>query len=319
MTEGTKIQEVVVSRPLALEEADPAWVRLGEIAKVHVRPLTSRFGLAAHPRLKHAAGVITMVGDRVDEEFLGRAPLLKVVANHAVGCDNIDFVAARARGILVCNTPDVLTNATAELTIGLMFAVARRFGEGSTLIHKRTFGGWHPRLLLGRELAGSTLGIVGLGRIGSAVAAKARALGMVVQHTNPAGSPNAGLPLLELLATSDFISLHCPLTEQTRSLLAKREFAAIKPGAFLINTARGELVDERALVAALRSGHLRGAALDVFHGEPHLNPSLRAHPRVFILPHLGSATVEARTGMARLAVNAVLEVLAGRSPANRVG
>ncbi len=305
--------DVLVSRPLALDEKDPAWLALKKLARVHVRPTDSRAALAGHPKLKSVIGVITMGTDPVDAAFLRRAPQLTIVANHAVGYNNIDLEATRARDIIVCNTPGVLTNATAELAIGLIFAAARRFEEGVTMLHKNAYKGWYPRLMLGRELAGARLGVVGHGRIGAAVAAKARALGMDVVHSSPMG----GIALDDLLRTSDFVSIHCPLNAKTKGMFGRREFALMKDGSYLINTARGEIVDERALLAALRK-NLRGAALDVFHNEPKLNPKLRTHPGVFVLPHLGSATVEARAGMARLAVNAVIEVLCGRPPANRV-
>ncbi|MBI3556746.1 MAG: D-glycerate dehydrogenase [Deltaproteobacteria bacterium] len=305
--------EVLVSRPLALESGDAAWLALKKIARVHVRTVESKVALTRHPKLKNVAAVITMGTDPVDSKFLAAAPQLAIVANHAVGYNNIDLDAARARGVIVCNTPGVLTNATAELTIGLLFAAARRFGEGVTMIRKSAYRGWHPCLMLGRELAGARLGIVGHGRIGAAVAAKAWALGMDVVHSSPMG----GIALDDLLRTSDFVSIHCPLNAKTKGMFGSREFALMKQGSYLINAARGEIVDERALLAALRK-NLRGAALDVFHNEPKLNPKLRTHPAVFVLPHLGSATVEARAGMARLAVNAVIEVLSGRPPANRV-
>ena len=305
--------DVLISRPLALDENDPAWVALKQLARVHVRPEQAKGSLALHPKLKIAIGIITMGTDPVDAAFLKRAPQLAIVANHAVGYNNIDLACARERGIVVCNTPGVLTNATAELTIGLIFAAARRFEEGAAMIRKNAYKGWFPRLMIGRELAGARLGIVGHGRIGAAVAAKARALGMDVVHSSPMG----GIALDDLLRTSDFVSIHCPLNAKTKGMFGRREFALMKKGSYLINAARGEIVDERALLAALRK-NLRGAALDVFHNEPKLNPRLRAHPSVFVLPHLGSATVEARAGMARRAVNAVVEVLSGRPPANRV-
>ncbi|MBI3543322.1 MAG: D-glycerate dehydrogenase [Deltaproteobacteria bacterium] len=304
---------VLVSRPLALEKDDPLWKKLERLARVVVRPVGARQPLASHPELARAAAVVTMVDDRVDAALLAKAPFLRVVANHAVGTNNVDLVAARKRGIVVANTPDVLTNATAELTISLLLAAARRFEEGTRLLREDAFTGWHPRLLLGRELKGARLGIVGQGRIGRAVAAKARALGMKVAYSNR----RSGVKLEKLLRDSDFVSLHCPLTAETRNLIGRRELALMKPGSFLINTARGEIVDEKALLTALGK-NLRGAAIDVFHREPRLDARLARHPRVFVLPHLGSATIEARAGMARLAVGAVIEVLSGRIPANRV-
>lgn len=300
--------EVVISRKLPIDEQSPEWRRLARLARVRVAPL-------ARTNLKNAVGVLSVLSDTIDAAFFKRAPHLKVVANYAVGYNNIDVAAATRHGALVCNTPDVLTNATAELAIGLMFAAARRFKEGTELIRTRRFKGWDPYLLLGRELGGAKLGVIGYGRIGEAVAHKARALGMrVVKH----GSRNTANNLERLLASSDFISLHCPLNSQTKGLLGPRQFAVMKHGAFLINAARGELVDESALVRALRTKRLAGAALDVFGGEPHLRAALLRQPNVFVLPHLGSATREARVAMAKLAVGAIAAVLSGRTPKNRV-
>jgi len=306
------VDRVLLSSPLPLSVEDSSWIRLKKRAKIETRSKSARTPFARDPRLGEASGVISLLTDKIDHEFFRRAPRLKVVANLAVGYNNIDLAEARRRGIIVCNTPDVLTNATAELTIGLIIAAARRFNEGNQLVLKKKFKGWAPDLLLGRELAGSKLGIIGLGRIGKAVARKAKALGMTVAHCGRSGA------LVPLLKNSDFISIHCPLTPQTHGLLSSKQFAQMKPGASLINTARGEIVDEDALLDALDNGKIRTASLDVFSGEPRLNSRLRAHPRVLVLPHLGSATVEARAAMSRLAVDAVTEVLCGRIPENRV-
>lgn len=306
---------VLISRPVALEANDEILHKLKAIARVVVRRLGDKRPLSKHRQARHAVGVITMVDDRVDEAFLAAMPNLKVIANHAVGYNNIDIAAAKTRGVVVCNTPDVLTNATAELTIALLLAGARRFKEGTEELRTNRYKGWHPRHLLGAELAGSRLGIVGYGRIGRSVAKKARALGMDVVFHSP--GTQGSLALSKLLASSDFVSIHCPLKSETRNLISTPEFKKMKPGAYLINTARGEIVDENALIKAL-SGKLRGAALDVFWNEPKLNPKLARLPNAFIVPHLGSATVQARAGMARLAASGVIEVLTGRSPRNRV-
>lgn len=304
---------VLVSKPLPLDGRDPAWATLRRIAEIRIRPASTRRTLGREPRLPRADAVVTLVADRVDEEFLERAARVKVISNFAVGFNNINVTAASRRGVLVCNTPDVLTNATAELTIGLLLAAARRFKEGAELIRAARFRGLEPDLLLGAELSGARIGVIGAGRIGSAVARKAEALGMeVIAITRSRGC------LEDLLRASDFVSLHCPLTAETRGLMGARQFALMKPGAVLVNTSRGELIDERALVASLRNGRLSAAALDVFCGEPRLRAELRQNPRVFVLPHLGSATHPARAGMARLALRAITDVLTGRPPSNRV-
>lgn len=312
---------VIFSRQLPLSGDEPAWIELQRLAKVLIP--TRAAPLARHPELKKAAGVVPLVTDRLDAAFFAKAAKLKVVGNYGVGYNNVDVHEATKRGIVVCNTPDVLTNATAELTIGLIFAAARRFKEGTELIRRNAFKAWDPKLLLGRELAGARLGIVGFGRIGQSVAAKARALGMDVvvysrvprQNTYP---ETRFLAFDELLRTSDFVSIHCPLSAETRGLFGTRQFGIMKAGSYLINTARGEIVDEAALLTALNKGPLRGAALDVFCNEPKLKAALRTNPHVFVLPHLGSATLEARSGMARLAVGGIVEVLSGRNPQNRV-
>lgn len=273
--------------------------------------------------LADADALVCLLSDRVDAEVLAVAPGLRVVANYAVGHDNIDVAAATARGVAVANTPDVLVEATADFTFALLLAVARRLGEGERLVRAGAWHGWAPDLLLGADVAGATLGIVGLGRIGQAVARRARGFGMTVLHAG--GRPPADDPALataasldDLLAASDFVSLHCPLTPATRGLLDARALARMRPGAFLINTARGAIVDEAALAAALGAGHLGGAGLDVFVGEPAIDPRLHAAPRVVLAPHLGSATTTARIRMAELCLHAVRDVLAGRRPANLV-
>lgn len=312
---------VLLSRRLPIADREEGWLALKRLAKVVVPTRTA--ALVRNPQLKQATGIISLVTDTIDKAFLDRAPKLRVIGNYGVGYNNIDVDEATRRGIIVCNTPDVLTNATAELTIALLLVAGRRFREGHELIRKKAFKAWDPNLLLGRELSGSRLGIVGYGRIGQSVAQKARALGMdVVVHSRLARQnrfPDAKFVTFdELLRTSDFVSLHCPLSSETLGLIGPKQFAMMKPGSYLVNTARGEIVDERALLSALNKGSLRGAALDVFCNEPQLKAALRTHPLLFVLPHLGSATLEARSGMARLAVNAVLEVLSGRNPQNRV-
>ncbi len=272
-------------------------------------------------RLPEADALVTTLRERIDDSVLAAAPRVRVVANCAVGVDNIDVAAATARGIAVANTPDVLTEATADFTWALILAAARRLGEGEHLVRSGRWTGWEPDQLLGVDLTGATLGIVGLGRIGSAVARRASAFAMNVVA---AGMPASGgevprMPLRELLATADVISLHCPLTPATRHLIDAAALALVKPTAILINTARGPIVDEDAVTVALETGRLFGAGFDVYEDEPRVRTRLLACPRAVLAPHLGSATTAVRRRMAELCAQAVGEVLAGRRPPNLVG
>jgi len=269
--------------------------------------------------LRSADGALTLLTDRIDAAVLAGAPRLRVVANCAVGFDNVDLAAAAARGIVVTNTPDVLTEACADLAFALLLATARRVAEGDRLIRARGWRGWNPALLLGTEVHGATLGLVGLGRIGAAVARRARGFGMrVLYHQRRAAArPPAGagrVPLRRLLATADFVSLHVPLTPATRHLIGARELALMKPGAILVNTSRGAVVDEPALVRALATGRLGGAGLDVFAHEPRVPAALRRLPNVVLTPHVASATSATRRRMAVLAARNLAAVLAGRRP-----
>lgn len=271
-----------------------------------------------------AEGIVSLLSDRVDTELLDAAgPSLRVVANYAVGLDNVDLDACRARGVAVAHTPGVLSEATADLAWALLLAVARRVVEGHRLVASGRWRGWSPLQLLGTSLHGRTFGVVGLGRIGTAAARRARGFGMdVVYHArsrNEAAEAETGarrVPLPELLAVSDVVSLHCPLTEATRHLIDADALARMKPSAILVNTARGEVVDEAALVDALANGRLAGAGLDVFEREPRIHPRLPALPNAVLAPHLGSATVSTRDAMAALVSDAVVAVLAGRDAPN---
>lgn len=274
------------------------------------RPITASELLQ---RSRGCAALIPMLTDRIGAELLAR-PELRVVANYAVGFDNIDIEAASAADVIVTNTPGVLTDATADLAFAGLLAAARRVLEGDALVRAGGFHGWHPTALCGLELSGARLGIVGLGRIGRAVAERARAFGMEVVSYSRSG----GLPLDELLETSDVISLHCPLTPETRHLIDARALRRMKPTAILVNTARGPVVDEAALVQALRDGVIASAALDVFEQEPLVHPGLLKLPNVVLLPHLGSATSKARAKMSEMAARNVIAVLAGTEPPNRV-
>lgn len=272
--------------------------------------------------LADADALICLLTDRVDAAVLDAAPRLRVVANFAVGVDNVDVAAAAARGVAVANTPDVLTEATADFAILLLFAAARRLGEGEALVRSGQWQGWAPDLLLGADLG--TLGIVGLGRIGRAVARRARGFGLQVIAAAHRGGADAGddgiarVPLDALWGAADAISLHCPLTPATRGLVDAAALARMRPGAILVNTARGAVIDDDAVADALERGHLGGAGLDVFTHEPAIAPRLLAAPRTVLAPHLGSATTTARVQMAELCMTAVREVLAGRTPANLV-
>ena len=288
-------------------------------ARVDVPP-AGHVGVGA-VELADAEALICLLLDRIDEAVLARAPALRVVANCAVGVDNVDLAAATARGIAVTNTPDVLTRATAELAFALALAAARRLGEGERLVRSGAWHGWALDQLLGMELAGKQLGIVGFGRIGRAVAHRALGFEMRVVYADPeavAGAPARRVPLDELFATSDVVSLHCPLTPETRHVVDARRLALMKPTAILVNTARGACVDEPALIEALEAGRLGAAALDVYDREPALDPRLLACPRLTLAPHIGSATTEARTQMAQLCADAVIAVLSGRRPPNLV-
>ncbi len=271
--------------------------------------------------LAGADALICLLMDRIDAAVLDRAPALRVIANCAVGVDNVDVAAATARGIAVTNTPDVLTDATAELTFALMLAAARRVVEGDRLVRSRTWTGWALDQLLGVQLAGKQLGIIGFGRIGQAVARRALGFEMRVvyadRRTKPA-APARHVSLDELFATSDVVSLHCPLTSETYRIVNARRLDLMKPTAILVNTARGGCIDEPALIEALEAGRIFGAALDVYDREPELDPRLLACPRLTLAPHIGSATTEARTQMAQLCADAVIAALSGRRPPNLV-
>jgi glyoxylate reductase len=262
--------------------------------------------------LSEADAAITLLSDPLTRRVLASNPNLRIVANHAVGYNNVDIEAARELGVIITNTPGVLTEATADLTMGLLLAVTRRLIEGDEEVRRTGRCEWEPMKLHGMALQGRQLGIIGMGRIGKAVAERARAFGMHVIGTG------RGEPIDELLATSDIVSIHAPLTRETRHLVDATALAKMKRGGYLINTARGPIVDEEALCDALDSGHLRGAALDVYEHEPEVNPRLRAMKNAVIVPHIGSATGEARTAMARIAATDVLRFLRGQPPLHAV-
>lgn len=264
---------------------------------------------------KHA--LVTMLTEQVDAALLDAGTDLKIVANVAVGYNNIDVAAARARGVVVTNTPDVLTESVADFTWALILAITRRLSEGERVVRRHEWKGWAFDYMLGTELRGKQLGLIGLGRIAKAVAARASAFGVRVAFTSRTASDLAGaerMSLDQLLNTSDIVSLHVPLTPDTRHLIDKKALARMKRSAYLINTARGPVVDEAALAWALQQRLIAGAALDVYEQEPVIHPDLFQLENVLLVPHLGSGTTETRTAMAELAVNNVVNVLSGRPP-----
>jgi glyoxylate reductase len=265
-------------------------------------------------RLQGKRGLLSILTTPVNRAVLEAAPDLKVVANVAVGYNNIDVAAARERGVVVTNTPDVLTEASADLTWALILGITRRIVEGDRLVRAGRWKGWALDFMLGSDLRGKQLGVIGFGRIGQAVAARAGAFGMrVAYQSRKAIGPADYEPMAydRLMATSDVVTLHCPLTDETRHLIDQKSLARMKRGAYLINTARGAVVDDAALVWALKNRIIAGAALDVYENEPLVHPELLTLENVVLAPHLGSATTETRTAMAELAVRNVLAVLSG--------
>ena len=270
-----------------------------------------------HDAARGADAIVTLLHDRVDDALLTAAgDQLRVVANVAVGFDNVDLEAARSHGVTITNTPGVLTDATADLAMTLMLAITRRIGEGERRIRSGEPWAWSIDFMLGRDLRGKTLGIIGYGAIGRAVAERARAFGMDVIYADSfyAGTDPGRVELDELLERAHVVSVHCPLTPETRHLIDAGALARMRDDAYLVNSARGPIVDEAALAAALRDGVIAGAALDVFENEPEVHPELVGLDNAVLVPHLGSATVETRTAMAELAAANVLAVLAGEDP-----
>jgi glyoxylate reductase len=286
----------------------------------HDRPMTTA---ELHAAVAGADAVVTLLHDRVDDAFLDAAgPSLRVVANVAVGYDNIDVPACGRRGVAATNTPGVLVDATADIAMALILMSTRRLGEAERMVREGGTWSWSMFFMLGAGLQGKTLGIVGLGQIGAATARRARAFGMDIAYAgrrraDAALESELGAAMLdldELLATADVVSLHTPLSDVTRHLIDARRLALMKPTAHLVNTSRGPVVDEAALAAALRDGTIAGAGLDVFEREPEIDPGLRGLENVVLIPHLGSATIETRTAMGVLAAQNAVAVLAGKPP-----
>jgi glyoxylate reductase len=274
-------------------------------------------------RVAGADAVVSLLTERIDAELLDAAgPQLKVVANVAVGYDNIDVPACTERGVVATNTPGVLTEATADIALGLILTATRRLGEGERLIRSGQAWKWGMFFLLGSSLQGKTLGVVGMGGIGQATARRAKAFGMEIVYQSrseidPGIAAELGarrVELDELLAISDIVSLHCPYGPATHHLIGAEQLAVMKSSAYLVNTARGPIVDEAALASALREGQIGGAGLDVFENEPNVHPGLLELENVVLVPHLGSATVETRTAMAMLAADNALAVLSDEPP-----
>jgi glyoxylate reductase len=276
-------------------------------------------------RTKGCTALIAQGTDRVDAAFLDQLPELRIVANVAVGYNNIDVAAARARKVVTTNTPDVLDEACAALTWGLILGVTRRLGEGERILRAGQWKGFQLDFLLGMDLVGKTLGVIGMGRIGQAVAAKAAAFGMRTvymrsprrrdeQVVGPDGVPYEALPFEDVLKRSDIVTLHVPLSPETHHLINRTTIRLMKPTAYLVNMARGPVVEEAAVVSALDNGWIAGAALDVYELEPVVHPGLLKFDSAFLIPHLGSATRETRTAMCNLAARNVIEVIEGRAP-----
>jgi glyoxylate reductase len=297
-----------------LREAGDVWVSPDD------RPLETQ---ELRDAVKGADVAVTLLHDKVDDAFLDAAgDQLRAVCNVAVGFDNIDVPAATKRGVLITNTPGVLTEATADLAMTLILAVTRRIGEGERLLRRREEWSWHMFMLLGNGLQEKTLGVVGMGAIGQSVARRAKAFGMEIVYSDARQASEEverelgakRVELDELLRTADVVTVHAPLMDETRHLIDADALAQMKETAYLVNSARGPIVDEAALVDALKAGKIAGAGLDVFENEPDVHPGLLELDNVVILPHLGSATIETRTAMGVLAAKNAIAVLKGEAP-----
>lgn len=300
-----------------------AFEKLKEAGEVvvnpHARPINLEELILG---IKDADALLCLLNDHIDSRVMDAAPKLKVIANYAVGFDNIDVAAATERGIVVANTSsDEVSESVAEFTWSLLLCLSRRIVEGDEYGRKGAYSGWEPDIFLGHDVYGKTLGIIGLGRIGTMVARRARGFNMKVLYNKPEPDPSAekelGIEFADmetLLAESDLVTLHVPLTPETRHLISTDQFSKMKVGAFLVNTARGGIVDEHALVVALKRGAIAGAALDVHENEPEMNPELILMENVILTPHIASATVEVREKMTEQVVNAIAKALKGEKP-----
>jgi len=312
--------KIVVTRRIP----EPAVEILREAGDVWVSPDDRPLEVSElHDAISGADVVVTLLHDKVDDAFLDAAgDQLCAVCNVAVGFDNIDVPAATKRGVLVTNTPAVLTEATADLAMTLILAVTRRIGEGERLIRSREPWSWHMFMLLGTGLQGKTLGVVGMGAIGQSLARRAKAFGMEIVYSDARQAPAEveqelgarRVELDELLRTADVVSIHAPLMDETRHLINAETLGLMKDSAYLVNSARGPIVDEAALVDALKAGQIAGAGLDVYENEPETHPGLVDLDNVVLLPHLGSATIETRTAMGVLAAENAVLALRGERP-----
>jgi glyoxylate reductase len=276
-------------------------------------------------KVENCDALVSLLTEKIDKEVIDLMPRCKIIANYAVGYNNIDIDYAKQKKIIVTNTPDVLTESTADLTMALVLACARRLSEGEKLLRTKKFKGWKPKLLLGMELKDKTFGILGAGRIGSAVARRAKSFGTNIIYVDSNRNQKLEketaakkVSLNYLLENSDILSVHLPLNSQTHHFLNQERLNQLKRNSILINTTRGEIIDEKALIRLLRRKKLMAVGLDVFENEPNLNPELLKFPNVLVLPHLGSATREARDGMAELAVKNIISVLRGKPPLSPV-
>jgi len=317
--------KVVVTRKLP----DPVETRMRELFDTELNLDDQPMG---HEALVEAVGraevLVPTITDRIDSKVLVRAgPNLKLIANFGAGVDNIDVATANARGIIVTNTPGVLTEDTADMTMGLILAAARRVVEGASVVQQGGFHGWSPTWMLGRRIWGKRLGIVGMGRIGQAVARRAAAFGLQIHYHNrkpvsPRIEEELGATYWEsldqMLARMDVVSVNCPHTPGTYHLLSARRLKLLQPHAIIVNTARGEVIDEAALANALARGEIAGAGLDVFEHEPAINPKLLKLPNVVLLPHMGSATVEGRIDMGEKVIINIKTFMDGHRPPDRV-
>ena len=311
---------VIVTRPLP--GIEPKMAELFDtVFNPEDRALTRDELIAA---MQDCDVLVPNVTDKIDAAMIDAAgERLKLIANFGAGVDHLDIPALKARGIAVTNTPDVFTDDTADITMALILNATRRLSEGIRMVAAGEWDGWAPSRLLGRNLRGKLLGIVGMGAIGKELAVRARAFGMEVAYNNRRRLPEAeeaalGVgfePDLEtLIRTADYLSLNCPSTPETRGMLNAERIAAMKPGSFVINSGRGDLIDEPALIAALQSGHLGGAGLDVFVGEPNIRPEFMQLKNVTALPHLGSATIEGRTAAGEKIIRNIQAWIAGETP-----
>lgn len=317
--------KVVLTRRLP----DAVETRMRELFDAELNLTDRPFDRAAlEAAVGHADVLVPTITDAIDAELIGKAgPRLKMIANFGAGVDHIDVEAAVGRGLVVTNTPGVLTEDTADLTMTLILAVSRRIVEGAAVVQEGRFEGWSPTWMTGRKLWGKRLGIVGMGRIGQALARRARAFGMQVHYHNRKPVPDMVAEELgatwwddldQMLARMDLISLNCPATRETHHLLDARRLGLLRPEAILVNTARGELIDEAALAEAVARGRIAGVGLDVFEHEPKVHPGLLGHPNVVLLPHLGSATIEARQDMGDRVIANIQTFANGHRPPDRV-